>query len=238
MKTRSMARKTTTFTSTFSRSSTTLVPVETDGISTSQLPSCTRDLPHGHVTRFRVNENEASQRVPAVRPVRAVHLAPSFQPVSAVTQPSASIPNNVSFNVPNGVKSFVFCGDKFKFTPLSPNSAQRFFPSRTPVKELPNETVQTCVGESGNEVEMVAREDATTVEMKDVGEEGAMKDVLDAKYFRKLASSEIDRLKSRSAVWESEQEEMMPEEGESSAQPAQLVRILNRLNLRCFRRIL
>ncbi len=164
--------------------------------------------------------NEASQPIPAVQPVRAVNLAPSFHPVPKVIPAPMSIPNDFSFNVPVGVESFVFCGGKFKFTPLSPSSAQKFFPTRTPAKGLPNETEQTesknsngkdgAVGEQ--EVGRVVREDDTTVEMKDIGDEEANKDVLDAKYFRNKANSEIDRLKSRCAQWESEQEEMIPEE--------------------------
>ena len=125
----------------------------------------------------------------------------------------------------------MFCGDKFKFTPLSPSSAQKFFPTYTPVKEVAKKTEQTCAVENENineeivppeeqEVDKAVMEEVTTVntvDIKDVDEEVSdevIKDVLDTNYFRNLANNEIDRLKSRCAQWENEDDEMIPEEGE------------------------
>ena len=227
MKTRSMAYKSsaTSKTPSTGKSSITSTPMGTNDNSTSQLPSCTRDLP-GRVTRSRAVETKTNHPVSMVD-----RLAPSFQSVSMFTQASESIPNNFSFNVPDGVESFVFCGNKFKFTPLSPSSAQKFFPTCTPVKEVAKKTEQTCAVENENnneeivppkeqEVDKEVMEEFTTVDtvdIKDVDEEASeevIKDVLDTNYFRNLANNEIDRLRSRCAQWENEDDEMIPEEGE------------------------
>ena len=227
MKTRSMTNKTSTANKTSStrKNSSTFTPMETNDSSTPEVPSCTRDLP-GRVTRSRAIETEASHPVS-----RVDRLGATFQPVSMVTQACESIPNNFSFNVPAGVESFVFCGDKFKFspfTPLSPNSAQKFVPTCTPVKEVANTTEQTCAVENGSneenvspeeqEVDKAVMEEAKVVDMKDVNDEVSnkevKKDVLDTNYFRNLANTEIERLKSRCAQWENEENEMIPEEGE------------------------
>lgn len=230
MKTRSMTNKTSAASKTSSackklstgKNPSTSTPMETNDNSTMELPSCTRDLP-GRVTRSRAIETEACHPVS-----RVDRLAASFQPVSMVTKACESIPNNFSFNVPAGVESFVFCGDKFKFTPLSPKSAQKFVPTCTPVKEVANKTEQTCAVENGSSneenmspeeqvVDNAVMEEATTVDMKDVDEEVSnkevKKDVLDTNYFRNLANTEIDRLKFRCAQWENEDDEMIPEEG-------------------------
>ena len=195
MKTRSMATNTST--------ATTSVPMETEDTVARQQSTRGKDGPN-RMTRSRVNEKKASQAV------RTVNIGPPSQTVPK----AVPIPTDFSFNVPAGVESFAFCGSKFKFTPLSPKSAQRFSIVRTPVKELPNETALTCAAEKENNngaVEKMVREDDTTVEMKDIS--GKTNDgEMDASYFRNIAKNEIDRLQSRCAKWESEQEEVMLEE--------------------------
>ena len=211
MKTRSMATKTSTAsTSISSKSSTASVPMETEDTIAPQQSTHRKDVPN-RMTRSRVNEKKATQAA------RTVNIGPPSQTVPKVMP----IPNDFSFNVPAGVESFVFCGSKFKFTPLSPNSAQRFSLVRTPVKKLPNETALTCAAENENNngkngaVDKMVREDDATVEMKDIN--GKANDgEMDANYFRNKAKNEVDRLQSRCAKWESEQEEIMLEEGESS----------------------
>ena len=201
MKTRSMATKTSTATSISNRSSTTSVPMETEDTVAPQQSTHRKDVPN-RMARSRVNEKKASQAA------RTVHLPPPSQTVSKVMP----IPNDFSFNVPAGVESFVFCGSKFKFTPLSPNSAQRFSLVRTPVKELPNETALTCAAENNNgAVEKMVMEDDTTVEMKDINRK-TNNGEMDANYFRNMAKNEIDRLQSRCAKWENEQEKVMLED--------------------------
>ncbi|XP_028393345.1 disks large-associated protein 5-like [Dendronephthya gigantea] len=200
MKTRSMARMAATLTN---NAASIPVSMETDDIHTSQPPSCTRNLP-GCVTRSRSNIDER----------QPVHPMNDHGP--------ASIPNDFSFNVPVGVKSFVFCGDKFKFTPLSPNSAKKFFPTRTPVREQRDDMKQKLeIGSSkkrngapvGMDVCDSVSADITTADVQNTSDKASIEGaVLDTKYFRNMANSEIDRLKSCCAHWETVQEEMIPEE--------------------------
>ena len=193
MKTRSMARKIPT-----SKSSVTTVPKAIDKV----------DIP-GRVTRSRVNENKTNQTISAVKQDIKINFVPPSQPSSVFTQVPTLIPENFSFTAPAGVESFAFCGDKFTFTPLSPKSAQKFFPTRTPVKEQPNQTKQTCVAKTeSNDVEMMVTGDATTGEMNGDNEgENHNGMHVDATYFRNLANNEIERLKSQCTVWERESEE-------------------------------
>lgn len=207
MKTRSMARIAATLTNNVT---SVPVPMEADDIRTSQPPSCTRNLP-GCVTRSRSNVDRAIQQSTRSQSIHPINHAP------------ASIPNDFSFNVPVGVESFVFCGGKFKFTPLSPNSAKKFFPTDTPVRKRHDEIKRKLeIGSSRKrngapmqvEVCDIISEDVTTTEIENTGDKESNEEALDAKYFRNMANSEKDRLKSCCAHWESVQEEMVPEEGE------------------------
>ena len=197
MKTRSMAKKT----SIPSKSSATSVPMETDDIVAPQRSTCAKGAP-SRVTRSRVNEKDAHKAV------RAVKIASSFPTAPQITQAPLPVPNNFSFNAPAGVESFSFSVDQFKFTQLSPKSAQRFSIIRTPSMELPSSNSGAVAGRG---VERVVGED-TTVEMHDMNG-GTNTEVLDSKYFRNLANDEIDRLQSRCAKWENEEDKMIAEEG-------------------------
>lgn len=203
VKTRSMAKK-----PSLNGRTTSSAPMTTDVVY--QAPSCTRSLP-GRVTRSGVNKNEEKSSREA-----ALLLKLPTQPASPCVDTLSSAPyyRGCSFSVPAGVQSFVFSATKLTFTPLSPNSADKFFATRSSVRAPRggNENVESSEkGGCG-----LTAEDTSTVQMKVDGANEVITDVLDAKYFRNIANKEVDRLKSLCVQWkdESERDERIPEEGE------------------------
>lgn len=121
--------------------------------------------------------------------------------------PVSQIPKHFSFTVPASVQSFSYCADKFQFTQLSPASASKFFPT----ENASNKGFSEKLKQTKNSL---TKETKTNVEMTDVSGDGKNEEI-STNYFRDLANSEINRLKSHCLSWEcfGEKDSGTPEEG-------------------------